>query len=128
MRLFKGVVGTVIAACLWGLGPSVLGQPFQTQQHLEKHSKVSERELQAFARAYVDYHRIRRAYEPALEDAKDNAARIKIQDEGNAKVKEALAKQHLSVEEYNRVFRLVNQDEELRRKAMKIIEYERKNG
>ena len=39
-----------------------------------------------------------------------------------------LAKQQLTAQQYNRVFTLVNNDETLRKKAMKLIEEERKKS
>jgi hypothetical protein len=98
-------------------------KPPATQQ-----SKVSDAELQAFAKAYVEYHKIRQKYEPELKAAKDPQQSKKIEDEANAKIKDALTKQQLTVQEYNRLFTLVNNDETLRKKAMKRIEEERKKG
>jgi Domain of unknown function (DUF4168) len=97
-------------------------QPASDQQ------KVSGAELQSFAKAYVKYHKIREQYEPQLKAAKDQQQSKKIQDEANNKIKDALAKEHLTVQNYNRVFTLVNNDETLRKKAMKLIEEERKKG
>jgi Domain of unknown function (DUF4168) len=91
-------------------------------------TKVSDAELQGFVRAYVEYHKIRQKYEPELKAAKDPQQSKKIEDEANAKVKDALIKQQLTVQEYNRLFTLVNNDETLRKKAMKRIEEERKKG
>jgi hypothetical protein len=98
-------------------------KPPTTQQN-----KASDAELQAFAKAYVEYHQIRQKYEPEVKAAKDPQQSKKIQDEANTKIKDALAKQQLTVQNYNRLFTLVNNDEALRKKAMKLIEEERKRG
>jgi hypothetical protein len=98
-------------------------KPPTTQQN-----KASDAELQAFAKAYVEYHKIRQEYEPELKATKDPQQSKKIQDEANTKIKDALAKQQLTVQNYNRLFTLVNNDEALRKKAMKLIEEERKRG
>lgn len=65
---------------------------------------------------------------PAIKEAKEPEKSEKIQDEANTKLKEALAKQQLTAKNYNRVFNLINSDEALCKKAMKLIEDERKEG
>jgi hypothetical protein len=91
-------------------------------------NKASDAELRAFAKAYVEYRKIRQKYRPESRAAKDPQESKKIQDEANSKVKDALAKQQLTVQNYNRLFTLVNNDESLRKQAMKLIEEERKRA
>jgi len=98
------------------------------QQGAGQPVKVSDKELKAFAKAYVEFHKIRQRYEPALSKAKDAAEKEKIQQEGNSKVKEAVEKQGFTVESYNRIFAAVNANEELRKKALKLINEERKRS
>ena len=39
---------------------------------------------------------------------------------------QSLAKQNLSIEKYNRIYNLINNDEQLHNKALKLIDEERK--
>jgi hypothetical protein len=124
----KQIALSVMTAALLGPGMTVLAQQNSKPQAAPQQNSVSESELQAFAKAYVDYQRIREKYEPQLKATNDPQKSKQIQDEANAKIKDALAKQRLTAQQYNRVFTLVNNDATLRKKAMKLIEDERKKG
>lgn len=100
-------------------------QPPQRQGPSQR-ANVSDKELKAFAKAYVEYQRIRQTYEPSLKNAKDAAEGERIQREANTKIKTALKKQGLDVDSYNRIFNAVNANEELRKKALNLIDQERK--
>ena len=121
----REVLAAILAAPLLSTGLLVLAQERPKQPTVQER-EVSDAELQAFAKAYVQYHKIRAQYEPQVKATKDPQKSKKIQDEANAKVKEVLAKQQLTVQNYNRVFTVVNNDESLRKRAMKLIEEERK--
>jgi hypothetical protein len=99
-----------------------------SQQGSAQQTKVSDKELRAFAKAYVEYHKIRQRYEPTLNNVKDPTVKEKLQQEGNTKVKEAVEKQGLTVDRYNKIFATVNANEELRKKALKLINEERKKS
>jgi hypothetical protein len=94
----------------------------------EQPAKVSDTELRAFAKAYVEFHKIRQRYESSISSAQDPAAKEKLRQEGNRKAKEAIQKQGLSVESYNRIFTTINGDEGLRGKALKLINEERRKS
>ncbi len=94
----------------------------------EQPAKVSDTELRAFAKAYVEFHRIRQRYESSLNSAQDPAAKEKLRQEGNRKAKEAIQKQGLTVETYNRIFTTINGNTDLRSKALKLINEERKKS
>jgi hypothetical protein len=123
----RPALAAILAAPLFSTGLLVIAQEAPKQPTVEE-NKVSDTELRTFAKAYVQYHKIRRQYEPQLKATKDPQESKKIQDEANGKVKEALAEQQLTPQNYNRVFTIVNNDETLRKKAMKLIEEERKRG
>ena len=121
----RQALAAILAAPLLSTGLLVLAQERPKQPTVQER-EVSDAELQAFAKAYVQYHKIRAQYEPQVKATKDPQKSKMIQDEANAKVKEVLAKQQLTVQNYNRVFTVVNNDESLRKRAMKLIEEERK--
>jgi len=51
-----------------------------------------------------------------------------IQERANAELKKSLAKQKLTVDQYNRIYNRINSDERLREKALKLVEEERKKS
>jgi uncharacterized protein DUF4168 len=91
-------------------------------------SNVSDKELRAFAKAYVEYQRIRQDYDPKLNNTRDEKEKLKIQREGDDKVKLALEKQGLTPQDYNRLFVAVNGNPQLRQKALALINDERKKS
>jgi hypothetical protein len=103
-------------------------QELRTQTQSVGSSEVSDKELQSFAGAYVEYQRIRHAYEPRLSKVKDANEREKIQREGNLKVKNVLAQQGLTPQTYNRLFTAVNSDARLRHKALELIDEARRRS
>ncbi len=92
------------------------------------HAKISDQELMAFAKAYAGVQQIRSQYEPSLQKTKDAKESDRLQQEANAKLKKALDKQGLSTDRYNKIYAAVNADAELRRKALRIVEQERKKS
>lgn len=95
------------------------------QHHRDTQTRVSDQELEAFAKAYVEYETIRRAYEPSLKNAPDSEEGKRIEQEASAKLEEALAKQGLTPETYKQILNAVNADDELRKRALKLIDEER---
>jgi hypothetical protein len=115
----------VLGSLLW-LGSPAIGQQASKTQASDKQA-VNDNQLRTFAKVYVAYQRIRQQYEPALKNAQE-PERKRIQDEANARVKTALIRQNLTAEQYNRIFAQVNGNTDLRKRALKLIEEERKKG
>lgn len=107
------------------MGSAPRGEAASMQGNTAAASKVSDEELKAFAKAYVEYHQIKRNYEPKLRTTKDEKAKQQIEKEGNDKVLHALEKQGLTPQKYNQLFAAVNKDSRLREKALDLIEAER---
>ena len=89
---------------------------------------ISEKELNAFVKAYVYYQDIRASYGPALERAKDAEQKKRIEQEANTKVKQSLEAQGLTAERYNKIFAAVNDNAELRQRVLKKVEDERRKS
>jgi hypothetical protein len=98
------------------------------QQLSNPAGNISDEELRAFARAYMELQEIRLRYEPTLKGAQDPKEIEKIQRETISRVEETLQKQGLNVESYNRILVAVNGDEQLRKKTLKLIEEEQKRS
>ena len=58
-------------------------------------------------------------YEPALEKSNDAEKNRLIHNKANDELKKNLAKQNLTIEQYNRIFNQVNSSEQLRQKTLK---------
>jgi hypothetical protein len=114
-----------VASLLWLGSPAVAQEAPKTQASNKQ--AFNDNQLRTFAKVYVAYQKIRQQYEPSLKNAQEQE-RKRIQDEANTKVKTALVKQNLTAEEYNRIFAQVNGNAELRKRALKLIEEERKKG
>lgn len=104
----------------------VRAQDKARDQQPSQQSEISAQELNAFAKAYVEFHKIRSAYENSLDDVRDRQEETKAQHEALIKIDKALEKQGLKPDAYYRIFKAVNADEKLRAKTMKLIEEERR--
>ncbi len=91
-------------------------------------TSVTDKDLNAFVKAYVEYKRIQQAYQPSLDKVQDPKEKQRIASEANAKIKKAIEKNGLTSDKYNRIFTAVNNNQELRKKALKLIDQERKRS
>ena len=126
-NLKKFSLSFVIGWPLLGIAALSVAQETPKAQ-TDKQEKVSDTELRAFVKAYVDNQKIRQRYEPSLMDNKDPQKAQQLQDQANEELKKSLAKQNLTIEKYNRIYNQINSDEELRKKALKLVEEERKKA
>jgi hypothetical protein len=90
--------------------------------------EIGDKELKAFAKSYLEFHKIRAEYEPALNQARDSQEQGKIEQEALAKFGKAVQKQGLTLEGYFRLYQIVNANEHIRDKALKLIDEERKKA
>ena len=116
----------VFAAAALSLPLVSVGSVVAAQTASTTSAQPSDTELRTFARVYAQYQDTVRQYDPQLTNAKDEASRKKLQDEGNAKLKKLLEREHMSAEEYNRIFKQVNSDENLRKRVLAMVNEERK--
>jgi hypothetical protein len=86
---------------------------------------VSDVQLRSFAKAYVEFEKIRAQYEPRLDAAPTPAEKQSVQDEAVALFSKALEKEGLSMQQYSVLFHTVNADDALREKVLRLIEEER---
>jgi len=122
------VVGSVIAA-LAGLPAGIIGaQEKPPPQQPNKQTEIADKELRAFAKSYIEFHKIRAQYEPALNSARDPQEQGKIEQEALAKFSQAVQKQGLTLESYFRMYQSVNANDNIRDRALKFIDEERKKA
>jgi hypothetical protein len=86
---------------------------------------VSDVQLRSFAKAYVEFEKIRAQYEPRLDTAPTPAEKQSVQDEAVALFSKALEKEGLSMQQYSVLFHTVNADDALRERVLRLIEEER---
>jgi Domain of unknown function (DUF4168) len=108
--------------------PTWSGEASPKQTSPAEPSNVSDKDLRAFVKAYVEYQKIRQNYEPKMNSTRDEKEKQRIQREGDDKVKQALEKQGLTPQAYNRLFVAVNGNPQLRQKALALINDERKKS
>ena len=111
-----------------GLGMGPIANPIFAQELPNQQSKIDPAQLKSFARVYVEFEKIRDTYEPRLSKAQGEQEAQVIQKEAGAKVDEALANEGLSRETYSQILNTLNADNELRAKAMQLIDEERKKS
>ena len=106
--------------------------PFAKQGRAQESPKqpmnVSETQLRAFAKVYVEVEKIRQAYEPRLKEAKNPDKGKQIQNEAASKMQGALTKAGLTEESYTQIFEIARADEGLRKKLVELINEERQKS
>jgi hypothetical protein len=112
--------GFFMAAFVLALGMAA-GAPAQ-----ESGRNLSDKDIQSFARAYVDFHKIKSDYEARMKRTNDAGEKERLKREGDAKVDSALKKQGFTADSYTKTFAAVNNNEQLRKKTLKYVEEERK--
>jgi hypothetical protein len=111
-----------------GAGAAASAQEAAKTKPGGKQASIGDNELKPFVKAYVVNQRLRLLYEPALMNAEDAEEVWQIQNEASAELQKSLARENLSVPEYDRIFILVNGDERLRDKVLKLVYEERKKS
>lgn len=96
----------------------------QDQRPADSQSTISDDELKAFAKAYVQFHKIRAEYEPKLGGAASPQEKGQVEREAVAKLGAALERQGLSMQRYAALYQTISADQELRDKALKLIKEE----
>ena len=130
MNLNWKMVASIVAfsgSLILGNVITAFAQQSPKAQPGSQQTTVNDSELRSFVKAYVETQRIRQEYEPALEKSNDAEKNRLIHNKANDELKTNLAKQNLTVEQYNRIFNQVNSNAQLRQKTLKLVEVERKS-
>jgi Domain of unknown function (DUF4168) len=99
----------------------------QAQESPRQQRSVSDNQLRAFAKVYVEVEKIRRTYEPRLKEANNVEESKQIQIEAVSKMLGALTKEGLTEESYREIFDIARADEGLRKKLIELINEESKS-
>ncbi len=105
-----------------------IAKSVSAQEQPNDETKVSDDQLRAFAKVYVQIDKIRQEYEPRLKAAKDPEEGQQIQTEAVAKMNQAAAKEGITAETYRQIFDLTNADEGVRNRVLSLIDEEKKKS
>ena len=119
---------TVAAILVAGFLILPFAKQARAQESPKQQMNVSETQLRAFARVYVEVEKIRQAYEPRLKEAKNPEEGKQIQKEAVSKMQGELTKQGLTEESYTQIFEIARADEGLRKKLVELINEERQKS
>ena len=119
---------TVAAIFVAGFLILPLAKQVRAQESPKQQLSVSETQLRAFAKVYVEVEKIRQAYEPRLKEAKNAQEGKQIETEAVLKMQGALTEQGLTQESYTQIFEIARADEGLRKKLIEIINEERQKS
>jgi hypothetical protein len=118
----------VVIVLLGGLMTSPMTKPVSAQEAPSADSNIDTTKLQSFARVYVEFEKIRETYLPRLKTAQSVQETDDIQKEARLRIDEALKKEGMTPESYSQIISTLNNDGELRAKALQLIDEERKKS
>ena len=124
IAILKNVAAIFVAGFL--IFPSA--KQSRAQESPKQQLNVSETQLRAFAKVYVEVEKIRRAYDPRLKESKDPEEGKQIQSEAVSKMQEALTKEGLNEQSYGQILEIARTDEGLRKKLIDLINEERQKS
>jgi uncharacterized protein YggE len=119
---------TVAAMFVAGFLMLPLAKQARAQESPKQQLNVSETQLRAFAKVYVEVEKIRQVYEPRMKEAKNPEESKQIQNEAVSKMQGALTNQGLTEESYTQIFEVARADEGLRKKLIELINEERQKS
>src|SRR5499426_2180965 len=119
---------TVAAIFVAGFLIFPMAKQVRAQDSPKQQLNVSETQLRAFAKVYVEVEKIRQAYEPRLKEAKNAQEGKQIETEAVLKMQGALTEQGLTQESYTQIFEIARADEGLRKRLVEIINEERQKS
>lgn len=122
-RVGKLALGISLLSAFASALPAAFSQE-KPPQGSSKQTIPNERDLGAFARAYVGLQKIRTNYQQSLETTEE-PEKQQVIAEVNGKIASLLEKEGLTVDRYNQIFALLNTDEKLRQKTLDLITQER---
>ena len=119
---------TVAASFVVGFLILSFSKQVPAQELSKQPLNVSEPQLRAFAKVYVEVEKIRQMYEPRLKEAKNPDEGKQIEDEAVSKMQGALTKEGLTEESYGQIFEIARADAGLRQKLIGFINEEKQKS
>jgi hypothetical protein len=119
---------TVAASFVVGFLILSFSKQVPAQELPKQQLNVSEPQLRAFAKVYVEVEKIRQMYEPRLKEAKNPDEGKQIESEAVSKMQGALTKEGLTEESYGQIFEIARADESLRKRIIGFINEEKQKS
>ena len=123
----KAIIWTVLfSMALTGamISPSVAQEMPQAPGSVPSKG-IGDSDLRAFAKAYIEFEKIRGEYEPRLNTANSQQEKVAVQQEAVAKLNKAAESEGLTMQQYGALYQTVSVDPQLREKVLRLIEEER---
>jgi hypothetical protein len=123
----KAIISTVLfsvsLACV--VIPLAAAQEMPQAPGSLPNNKIGDSDLRAFAKAYIEFEKIRGEYEPKLNTANSPQEKGAVEQEAVAKLNKALENEGLTMQQYGALYQTVSVDPQLREKVLRLIEEER---
>jgi hypothetical protein len=126
--MLKSLFLQVGIAMLSGLMISPMAKSLLAQEAPSPDANIETTKLQSFARVYVEFEKIRETYLPRLKTAQSAQETDDIQKEARLRIDETLKREGMTPESYSQIINTLNNDGELRAKALQLIDEERKKS
>jgi hypothetical protein len=113
------------------LSPSLTPRAVEAQQSAPdaiapgEQAPISDNELRSFAKAYLEFEKIRAEYGPRIGTAPTPQEKGAVEQEAVLKFGKALEKEGMTMQQYSALYQTVSADQQLREKVLRIIEEER---
>jgi hypothetical protein len=88
-------------------------------------NRIGDSDLRAFAKAYIEFEKIRGEYEPKLNTANSPQEKGAVEQEAVAKLNKALESEGMTMQQYGALYQTVSVDPQLREKVLRLIDEER---
>jgi Domain of unknown function (DUF4168) len=120
------IVLTIVVGFLgpWSAPGTAVQEPPVEVGTTERPDNTDER-LRAFVQTYVEVRKVIAQYRRPLREVRDAETAEKLQQEAASRVEQTLALHGFTPESFQRTFALVSADDELRARALKLMDSER---
>jgi transcription initiation factor IIF auxiliary subunit len=122
-----GLVGLLGVPVIYTQADSQPPTDKQLTQQSRPQKNVSDKELHAFVKAYVEVQHIKESHQTSLKSAQDPKRVEELQQETDSEMTKAIEKQGFTPEAYTQMLAAVNSDSTLKKKALDLIQKERAN-
>lgn len=86
---------------------------------------IGDNELRSFAKAYLEFEKIRVEYAPKMGAANTAQEKGMVEEEAVVKFGKAVEKEGLTMQQYSVLYQIVSADQQLREKVLRLIDEER---
>ena len=96
-----------------------------SMHHAQPRKEISDKDLQAFAKAYVEVQNIEESHQAALQNTRDPAQVQQLEQQTDAAMAKAMEKQGFTPQTYAQMLTVINRDTTLNKKVLDLVQKER---